>query len=216
MEKTIPVKALFIDIGGVLLTDGWGHQFRKRDANVFNLDLHEMDKRHQMTLETYELGKLTLKEYLDLVVFYQPRAFSQTAFRKFMFNQSKPYPEMIELIRRLKEKYALKIVVVNNEGRELNDFRIQKFKLYEFVDFFISSCFVNLRKPDTEIYKLALDTTHLHARNVVYVDNTPMFTQIAEGLKIRSILHTDYLTTCAKLASFGLNGTDLSNTLSDE
>ena len=157
-----------------------------------------------MTLETFEIGKLTLKEYLDLVVFYQPREFSQTEFRKFIFNQSKPYPEMIELICKLKEKYALKIVAVNNEGRELNDFRIQKFKLYEFVDFFISSCFVKLRKPDTEIYKLALDTTNMQAQNVIYIENTPMFTQIAEGLKIRSILHTDYKTTCAKLASFGL------------
>ena len=204
MEKEIPIKALFVDIGGVLLTDGWGHQFRKLDSKVFNLDLDEVNARHQMTLETFEIGKLTLKEYLDLVVFYQPREFSQTEFREFMFNQSKPYPEMIELIRKLKENYALKIVAVNNEGRELNDFRNQKFKLYEFVDFFISSCFVRLRKPDTDIYKLALDTANMNARNVIYIENTPMFTQIAEGLKIRSVLHTDYKTTCAKLASFGL------------
>jgi len=204
LEKEIPIKALFVDIGGVLLTDGWGHQFRKLDSKVFNLDLDEVNARHQMTLETFEIGKLTLKEYLDLVVFYQPREFSQTEFREFMFNQSKPYPEMIELIRKLKENYALKIVAVNNEGRELNDFRNQKFKLYEFVDFFISSCFVRLRKPDTDIYKLALDTANMNARNVIYIENTPMFTQIAEGLKIRSVLHTDYKTTCAKLASFGL------------
>jgi putative hydrolase of the HAD superfamily len=174
------------------------------DAAVFNLDLKEINIRHQMTLETYELGKLTLQEYLDLVVFYQPRAFSQAEFREFVFSQSKPYPEMIELIRKLKEKYALKIVAVNNEGRELNDFRIQKFKLYEFVDFFISSCYVGLRKPDTDIYKLALDTANIRAQNVIYIENTLMFTQIAEGLKIRSILHTDFKTTCAKLASFGL------------
>jgi len=204
LEKERPIKALFVDIGGVLLTDGWGHQFRKLDSKVFNLDLDEVNARHQMTLETFEIGKLTLKEYLDLVVFYQPREFSQTEFREFMFNQSKPYPEMIELIRKLKENYALKIVAVNNEGRELNDFRNQKFKLYEFVDFFISSCFVRLRKPDTDIYKLALDTANMNARNVIYIENTPMFTQIAEGLKIRSVLHTDYKTTCAKLASFGL------------
>ena len=111
---------------------------------------------------------------------------------------------MIELIRKLKEKYALKIVAVNNEGRELNDFRIKKFKLYEFVDFFISSCYVGLSKPDTDIYKLALDTANIRARNVIYIENTLMFTQIAEGLKIRSIFHTDFKTTCAELASFGL------------
>jgi putative hydrolase of the HAD superfamily len=31
-----------------------------------------------------------------------------------------------------------------------------------------------------------------------------MFVQIAEGLGILSILHTDYRSTCARLASFGL------------
>jgi putative hydrolase of the HAD superfamily len=111
---------------------------------------------------------------------------------------------MIELVRRLKTQYGLKIVVVSNEGRELNEYRIHKFKLDEFVDYFISSCFVRLRKPDADIFRVALDIVRVPANQVVYIENTPMFVQIAEGLGIRSILHTDYKTTCAKLASFGL------------
>jgi putative hydrolase of the HAD superfamily len=121
-----------------------------------------------------------------------------------MFVQSKPYPEMIELVRRLKAKYGLKIIVVSNEARELNSHRIQKFKLDGFVDSFISSCFVHLHKPDADIFRLALDIAQTPARQIVYIENTPMFVQIAESLGIRSILHTDYRSTCAKLASFGL------------
>ena len=79
-----------------------------------------------------------------------------------------------------------------------------QFKLDGFVDAFISSCFVHLRKPDADIFKLALDIAQTPARQIVYIENTPMFVQIAEGLGIRSILHTDYKSTCAKLASFGL------------
>ena len=121
-----------------------------------------------------------------------------------MFAQSKPYPQMIELVRKLKAKYGLKIVVVSNEGRELNSHRIRKFKLNGFVDVFISSCFVHLRKPDADIFRLALDIAQAPARQVVYIENTPMFVQIAEGLGIRSILHTNYKSTRAKLASLGL------------
>ena len=121
-----------------------------------------------------------------------------------MFAQSKPYPEMIELVAQLKVRHRLKIAVVSNEARELNAYRIRKFKLNEFVDSFISSCFVHLRKPDADIFRLALDIAQAPARQVVYIENTPMFVQIAEGLGIRSILHTDYMSTCAKLASFGL------------
>jgi putative hydrolase of the HAD superfamily len=204
MKKTTAITCVFLDIGGVLLTNGWDHRARKRAATNFKLELAEMEDRHHLTFDTYEEGKLTLKEYLGRVVFYRKRPFTRAQFRRFMFTQSKPYPQMIDLIRRLKTKYGLKIVAVSNEARELNSHRIRKFKLDGFVDSFISSCFVHLRKPDADIFRLALDVAQTPARQVVYIENTPMFVQIAEGLRIRSILHTDYKSTCAKLASFGL------------
>ena len=101
-EKRIPITTLFLDIGGVLLTNGWDHHARKRAATNFKLDLAEMEDRHHLTFDTYEEGKLTLEEYLGRVVFYQKRPFSRAQFRRFMFAQSKPYPEMIELIARSK------------------------------------------------------------------------------------------------------------------
>jgi putative hydrolase of the HAD superfamily len=204
MKRSTPITTLFLDIGGVLLTDGWGHGFRKLAANHFKLNWVEMENRHNQAFDTYEEGKLTLKEYLGRVVFYQKRPFTRIQFRKFMFAQSKPYPRMIELVCRLKARYGLKIVAVSNEARELNAYRIRKFKLDGFVDSFISSCFVHVRKPDADIFRLALDITQTPARQVVYIENTPMFVQVAEGLGIRSILHTDYKSTCAKLASLGL------------
>jgi putative hydrolase of the HAD superfamily len=200
----MPITALFLDIGGVLLTNGWDHHARELAAKTFDLDLAEMEDRHHLTFDTYEEGKLTLEEYLGRVVFYQERPFTRDRFRRFMFAQSKPYPEMIELIARLKIRYGLKIAVVSNEARELNAHRIRKFKLAGFVDSFVSSCFVHVRKPDAEIFRLALDIVQTPARQVVYIEDTPMFVQIAEGLGIRSILHTDYKSTCAKLASLGL------------
>jgi len=204
MKKPTVITCLFLDIGGVLLTNGWDHHARKRAAAHFKLELAEMEDRHHLTFDTYEEGKLTLEEYLGRVVFYRKRPFTRAQFRRFMFAQSKPYPEMIELIRKLKAKYGLKIVVVSNEARELNSHRIRRFKLDGFVDSFVSSCFVHLRKPDADIFRLALDIVQAPARQVVYIENTPMFVQIAEGLGIPSILHTDYRSTCAKLASFGL------------
>ena len=204
MKEKTGIKFLFVDIGGVLLTDGWGHVFRKLADKAFKLNSKETENRHNQILDTYELGKFTIEEYLNWVVFYEERSFTPAQFREFMFAQSKPYPKMIELVRSLKAKYGLKIVVVSNEARELNAYRIRKFELDGFVDSFISSCFVHLRKPDADIFRLALDISQAKAPQVVYIENTSMFVQIAEGLGIRSILHTDYGSTCAKLASFGL------------
>jgi len=205
MKKVPLITCLFLDIGGVLLTDGWDHHARKRAAKNFKLEWAEIEARHHLTFDTYEEGKLTLEEYLGRVVFYRKRPFTRAQFRRFMFAQSIPYPEMIDLVAQLKVRHKLEIVVVSNEARELNVHRIRKFKLDRLVDSFISSCFVHIRKPDRDIFRLALNISQAPARQVVYIENTPMFVQIAESLGIRSILHTDYASTRAKLASFGLS-----------
>ena len=204
MKGSTEITTLFLDVGGVLLTNGWDHHARRRAAKNFNLQWTEMEDRHRLVFETHEEGKITFEEYLGRVVFYKKRPFTRSQFRRFMFTQSKPYSEMLDLAAQLKVRYELKIAVVSNESREVNAYRIRKFKLNGFVDSFISSCFVHIRKPDADIFRLALDIAQTPARHVLYIENTPMFVQIAEGLGIRSILHTDYKSTCAKLASFGL------------
>ena len=113
-EKATAITCLFLDIGGVLLTNGWDHQARKRAAMEFNLDLAELEDRHHLTFDTDEEGKLKLEEYLGRVVFHQERPFTRAQFRRFMFAQSQPYPEIIELIARLKVRHGLKIAVVSH------------------------------------------------------------------------------------------------------
>ena len=204
MRRTIQVKTLFLDVDGVLLTNGWDHLARKRATKNFKMDWSQIEARHRLVFETHEEGKLTFEEYLGWVVFYEKQPFTQNQFRDFMLTQSKPYPRMIELVAKLKARHALKIVVVSNESREENAHRIRTFKLDQLADTFISSCFVHIRKPDADIFRLALDIAQTPASQVVFIDNTPMFVEIAEDLGIRSILHVGYQSTCAKLASFGL------------
>jgi putative hydrolase of the HAD superfamily len=199
-----PVNTLFLDIGGVLLSNGWDRTARSLSAKEFSLDLDEMNERHHLTFDTYESGKLSLEEYLSRVVFYEERAFTKEQFKEFMFEQSKPYAEMIKLVQELKVKYGLKIAVVSNEGRELNTYRINKFRLHEFVDSFISSCYVHFRKPDADIFRVALDIAHVSAEQVIYIDDRSLFVQVAESLGLRGIHHTGYESTCRKLNDFGL------------
>jgi putative hydrolase of the HAD superfamily len=203
MRKTSAITCVFVDVGGVLLTNGWDHHARRRAVAKFKLNWAEMEERHRLVFEIHEEGKLTFEEYLSLVVFYEKRPFTRAQFRHFMCEQSKPYPDMIAMLVRLKAQ-GLKIAVVSNESLELNAYRIRTFELAKFVDSFISSCFVHLRKPDANIFRLALDITQVPAHQVVYIENTPMFVQIAEALRIRSILHTDYKSTHAHLVALGL------------
>ena len=198
-----PLKAIFTDIGGVLLTDGWNRNSRSKAGSKFNLDIAEFEERHHLTFDTYEEGKLSLDDYLNRTVFYEKRNFSMDDFKKFMFDQSQPYPEMITSIARLKKQYGLKVAVISNEGRELTEYRIKQFKLYEFVDFFISSSFVHLRKPDIDIFQMALDIAQVKGEEVVYLEDRPMFVQVAESLRIHGIRHTDHGSTMEKLKVIG-------------
>jgi putative hydrolase of the HAD superfamily len=202
MEASI--STLFLDIGGVLLTNGWDHNMRRRAAKAFGLDYEEMNERHHLTFDTYEEGKLSLPEYLKRVVFYRERPFSVDEFRRYMFEQSKPHRQMIDLVCRLKERYGLKTAAVSNEGRELTVYRIREFDLGSFIEFFISSCFVHYRKPDEDIYRIALDIAQVPPEQVVYIEDRPMFVEVARGLGIRGIVHEGYESTRAALAQFGL------------
>jgi len=203
-KQAAPITCLFLDIGDVLLTDGWDHNARGRAAAAFKLDLAEINERHRLTFETFEDGKLTLEQYLGLVVFYRKRPFTRAQFQRFIFAQSKACPGMIAMLAQLKLKHSLKVIALSNEARELNAHRIRKFRLNALMDAFVSSCFVQIRKPDAAIFRLALDIAQTPIGQILYIDNTPMFVQIAESLGIQSILHTGMESTRDKLALLGL------------
>ena len=203
MHPTSVVTTLFLDIGGVLLSNGWNRTMRKSGAQHFELDYEELEERHHLTFDSYEKGLLSLDHYLDRTVFYRERSFSREQFKDFMFAQSQADPAMIELIRQLKQRYPLKIVALNNEGRELNAHRIRHFKLTQIIDFFVSSCYVHLRKPDPEIFRMALDMAQATPQQVVYFDDREMFVDVARDLGIHGVHHRDLATTRAVLAELG-------------
>jgi putative hydrolase of the HAD superfamily len=198
-----PITTLFVD-GGVLLTNAWDHIARHRAAKQFALDQEAMDRRHHLVFSLYEEGKLSLDEYLDRVVFYEKRSFSRNDFQAFMFSQSEARPQMIELVRDVKARHGLKVVAIGNEGWELAAHRIEKFSLKTVVDLLVFSCFVRCRKPDPEIYQMALDIMQVPPEAVVCIEDQPMFAEAAKSLGIRAFQHLNYSYTRRWLADEGL------------
>lgn len=205
MTGSLPITTLFLDIGGVLLTNGWDHSHRIEAARKFELDYEEMNERHHLTFDTYESGKLDLDEYLNRVVFYEKRSFSHEDFKTFMYAQSQALPGMIDLVCELKNQYCLHLAALSNEGRELTMYRVQKFNMGSYIDFFISSCFVHYRKPDVDIYRIALDIAQVSPEQVAYIDDRPMFVEVARSLGLAGIIHTGFASTRAALAELGLS-----------
>lgn len=199
------IQALFLDVGGVLLTNGWDRKSRQASAKSFSLDYADLEERHHLTYDTYEVGKISLDTYLDRIVFFEKRPFTKEQFKALMLAQSLPYQETIDFFKTLKTAHGLKTGIVSNEGREIMEYRIQKFDLGSFVNFFVISAFVHFRKPDEDIFKLALDIAQVPREACVYVDDRPLFVEVARHLGMNAIHHKDLPTTRKALEALGLS-----------
>ena len=171
----------------------------------FELNAEELHERHHLTFDTYEEGKLTLSEYLKRTVFYEERSFSENDFITFMFKQSLPYQDTIDFFKEIKKRYQLKIIAVSNEGRELNAHRIQTFKLNELFDAFVCSSFVHMRKPDTDIFRMAIDISQTSPGNALYIDDRQMFVEIAKTIGLNGLHYLELDTAKKQLSEFGLS-----------
>jgi putative hydrolase of the HAD superfamily len=177
---------------------------RRRTAERFGLNLDELNDRHHLTYDTYESGKMSLPLYLERVIFYQPRPFTIEDVVDFIQQAASPYPDMIQLVSEVRAKNNVKVAVLSNEGRELAADRIRRFKMHDFVDFFVVSSFVHFRKPDKDIFRIALDIAQAEPDQVVYLEDRQMFVEVASTLGLNAIWHRDTGSTKAALAQHGL------------
>lgn len=191
-------KILFLDIGGVLLSNAWGHESRQKAADLFHLDFPETEHLHNFIFNVYEIGKITLDEYLDIVVFNKERNFSKESFREFMCAQSIELPGMLQWLKEWKAANRdTRIISINNEGKDLNDYRIKKFQLHRCFDAFVSSGEVGMRKPDPGIFQLAMGIAKVDPHDCFYFDDRIMLAQAAARLGINAYQHKDPESTQA-------------------
>jgi putative hydrolase of the HAD superfamily len=192
-------KILFFDIGGVLLTNGWGHESRQAAAVKFGFDYQEMNILHEFIFNVYEIGSISLDDYLDTTLFYKERDFTREAIISFMQEQSAVLTGMRQWLAAFKQQHGhrFRIISINNEGRELNDYRIQKFRLHECFDAFVSSCEVGMRKPDPGIFRLAMGIAQALPQQCVYFDDRQLLVDAASKTGMACYRHTGLDSTRA-------------------
>jgi putative hydrolase of the HAD superfamily len=181
------ITAIFFDVGGVLLSNAWDREQRRMALAHFALDETEFDDRHEMLVSSFERGKITLQQYLERTIFYRQRPFTIEAFKDYMFSLSQPMTGTLDLAKQLASSSKYHMSTINNESRELNLFRIQRFGLREIFDVFVSSCFVGLRKPEEGIYRLALEITQHPPEECCFVDDRTLNLESAARLGMHVI-----------------------------
>jgi putative hydrolase of the HAD superfamily len=199
------IRALFWDIGGVLLSNAWDHTERAQALAHFHLDEKEFHSRHELLVSPFERGKITLEEYLDRTVFYRERPFTREQFRRFMFAQSKAFPDVVAFAQSLAHSGKYLMATINNESRELNYYRMDTFGLRRIFPLFFSSCFVGLRKPERDIYRLVLETTQIPAEESCFIDDRPLNLECAANLGMHTIQMQGLPQLREQLAGFNVS-----------
>jgi putative hydrolase of the HAD superfamily len=198
------ISALFWDNGGVILTNGWDRDARQRAVAKFQLDWNEFEDRHELVLNAFETGALTLDDYLKRTVFYRPRSYTPEDFKKFMFEQSQAWPESLAFAGALAQTNRFLMAALNNESLEINEYRIATFKLRNYFDIFLSSCYLGVRKPNAGIYRLALKITQRNPAECILIDDRALNLECAHELGINTIQYKSLGQLRTDLTSYGI------------
>jgi putative hydrolase of the HAD superfamily len=194
----VTITHVFFDIGGVLGTNGWDREQRVRAIEHFALD-PEFEARHDELAGDWEIGRLTLDEYMESAVFFTPRAFTPEEFREFMFSQSEPYPDTVAVARRLTARGDALLMTLNNESSELNLHRIETFGLRDIFSAFFSSCWLGVRKPSRTIFDRALNIAQVSPENVLFIDDREQNLVPARALGFQTHHYTGALPLAREL-----------------
>jgi putative hydrolase of the HAD superfamily len=197
-------KLILSDIGGVLGTNGWDSGVRGTVCRHFGLVESEIAERHRLMFDSYERGYMTFEEYLRRVFFSSPRPFSIEEVRDLAYAQSVPWPQNIAFFRRVKEANNVSLGLISNEGEGITAHRVERFKLRELADFMIISHCVHMRKPDRDIWRLALDVVQLAPADALYIDDRLMFVEVAAEMGFTAMQHVSLQSTTEQFEKFGL------------
>jgi putative hydrolase of the HAD superfamily len=179
---------LFFDVGGVLLTNGWDTASRKRAAETFGLDYQEFQTRHEMLKTAFETGRVDLDTYIRRAIFHKPRTFSPDDFKRFMYGASALLGATLDFVRALAATGRYRLFTLNNESRELNEYRIKTFDLAPIFRGFLTSCYLGLAKPDEEIYLNALGIASCRRDRALFIDERAMNVEAAAALGLNAHL----------------------------
>ena len=185
------ITTLFWDIGGVILTNGWGHDSRREAADTFHFGWEEFQERHELSFPAFDTGQISLDEYLDRTLFYRSRSFTREEFTAFMFAQSKEFPESRAILSAAARSGRYFIGAINNEPLELNQYRIEAFHLRRDFTVFFSSCYLRSRKPEELIFRVALDVTQRPPEECIFIDDRPLNLESPRRLGLNVIHYRD-------------------------
>ncbi len=202
------ISTILWDLGGVVLSNAWDREQRVKVLREFGItskaDLDEFGDRHREAAPLWEIGKCTMEDYLFMTLFGFSHSISKEDFREKMFEQSEPL-DGLDVLKQVHATDKYFLVTLNNESRELNEYRIQHFKLATYFSAFFSSCYLNMMKPNPKIYATALQILQRAPEQCLFIDDRQQNVESAKRFGLHAIHYTDNESLVRELRSKGID-----------
>ena len=200
------ITSVFFDIGGVLGTNGWGHESRQRAAKKFAFEYDDFEQLHLKWAEALDTGAITVHDYIGETVHKLVGAGSIATddFLAFMKTESQPNLASIDIARKICASEEYYLATLNNESIELNDYRIEKFQLRPIFQAFFSSGYLGARKPNALIYERALRISQRDPETAIFIDDRDGNLEYPRKLGMKTLQFTDAKKLQQDLTALGI------------
>ena len=202
------IRTLFWDVGGVLLTNGWDVDQRARVLSRLDVDLAAYEEVHDRANYYWERGLISAEDFFTQTVL-RPNPHLHLTFDLLwpqVCAESKVlHPACLDILAELKSVGRYRIATLNNESRELNEYRLDAFKLRSLFDYFICSGYVHEMKPIAGIYNSAIDISGFDAETALFIDDKEENCAAAKAAGMNAIHFRDPKQLCVSLAEYGIH-----------
>jgi putative hydrolase of the HAD superfamily len=185
------IRTVFWDVGGVILTNGWDRHQRARVLGRLGVDLVAYEQMHNRANYYWERGLMSAEEFfLQTVLRPNPRLnLTFDILWPQICAQSKVlHAECLDMLSQLRQSGKWRLATLNNESRELNEYRLDNFKLRCLFDYFICSGYVHEMKPAVGIFETAIDISGFPAHTALFIDDKRENCEAAAAAGMHAIL----------------------------
>jgi FMN phosphatase YigB (HAD superfamily) len=205
VRSSPPIKTIFWDVGGVLLTNGWDKGQRTEVLTRLGVDLADYESRHDEANYFWERGLSTAEHFFNLTVLNQnPQLTFSELWPQVCAESRILHPGSLNVLGELATSKRYKLATLNNESRELNAHRLDGFRLRPFFDYFICSGYVHEMKPHPGIYQAAIEISGHVAETALLIDDKVENCEAAAALGMQTVCFESPAQLRDELAQLGV------------